>query len=167
MRGSSPVKAVDRWLTRAVDLVVVMSLLLASLVVVINVLLRYLFNSGIVGSEELVRYLIIGLTFIGSSTLILRNEHLTMDAVVNALPARLLAMVNVLASVVGIAFSVVLFVYSISVIQNLRFTTSVALQIPAYIPYLSIPLGALLTVVRFVQRMAIDAPKVLTNEDDQ
>lgn len=160
-------KALDTWLTRAVDLVVVVSLLLASLVVVINVLLRYLFNSGIVGSEELVRYLIIGLTFIGSSTLILRNEHLTMDALVNALPARILAVVNVLASIVGIAFSVALFVYSISVIQNLRFTTSVALQIPAYIPYLSIPLGALLTVVRFVQRMAVEAPKVLASKGDQ
>ena len=166
-RGNHLMKVLDIWLTRIVHSFIVLSLLLASFVVVTNVALRYLFNTGIVGSEELVRYLIIGLTFIGGSTLVLDNEHLTMDALVKALPVPLVHVLDVLTCLIGIAFSVALILYSISVIENLKFATSVALQIPAYIPYLSIPIGAGLTAVRYMQRIIFEIGQLLLKPESR
>jgi TRAP-type transport system small permease protein len=53
-----------------------------------NVVLRYVFNSGIVVSEELSRFCFIWLTFIGAVVAMRDGTHLGMDAVVRALPRR-------------------------------------------------------------------------------
>ena len=51
-----------------------------------NVVLRYVFNSGIVVSEELSRFFFVWLTFIGAIVAVRDNAHLGMDNVVQRLP---------------------------------------------------------------------------------
>jgi TRAP-type C4-dicarboxylate transport system permease small subunit len=53
-----------------------------------NVVLRYLFNSGITVSEELSRWCFVWLTFIGGVTAMRENAHLGMDSVVSRLSIR-------------------------------------------------------------------------------
>jgi TRAP-type transport system small permease protein len=65
------------------------SLLLAMVVMVFgNVVLRYVFNSGIVVSEELSRFCFVWLSFIGGVVAMREGTHLGMDNVVNRLPRR-------------------------------------------------------------------------------
>lgn len=65
-----------------------MVILLASMVVMVfgNVMLRYLFDSGIVQSEELSRYFFVWLTFIGAVVVYREHAHLGVDSLVKALP---------------------------------------------------------------------------------
>jgi len=51
-----------------------------------NVVLRYGFNSGIISSEELSRYLFIWITFLGAIVAMRENAHLGLDTVVRLLP---------------------------------------------------------------------------------
>ena len=53
-----------------------------------NVVLRYVFNSGIVVSEELSRFFFVWLTFIGAIVAGRDGSHLGMDNVVGKLPRR-------------------------------------------------------------------------------
>ena len=65
---------------------VLAALLLAMVVMVFgNVVLRYVFNSGIVVSEELSRFCFVWLTFIGAVLAMRDGSHLGMDTVVRAL----------------------------------------------------------------------------------
>ena len=66
----------------------VMALLLAAMVVLVfgNVVLRYVFNSGITISEELSRWLFVWMTFLGGVIGLHRRSHLGVDMVVQALP---------------------------------------------------------------------------------
>ena len=52
-----------------------------------NVVLRYGFNSGIISSEELSRYLFIWITFLGAIIAFRENAHLGLDTVVRLLPS--------------------------------------------------------------------------------
>src|SRR4051812_32621596 len=52
-----------------------------------NVTLRYLFNSGIPTSEELSRWLLVWLTFLGAIVALRQHAHLGVDSLVRALPA--------------------------------------------------------------------------------
>jgi TRAP-type transport system small permease protein len=63
---------------------------LAAMVVLVftNVVLRYLFNSGIATSEELSRWLLVWLTFLGAIVALRQHAHLGVDTLVRALPAR-------------------------------------------------------------------------------
>jgi TRAP-type C4-dicarboxylate transport system permease small subunit len=66
----------------------VIVLCLAAMVVLVfgNVALRYLFNSGIVVSEELSRWLLVWLTFLGAIVAVREHGHLGVDTLVRALP---------------------------------------------------------------------------------
>src|SRR5258705_11928762 len=61
---------------------------LAAMVVLVftNVVLRYLFNSGIATSEELSRWLLVWLTFLGAIVALRQHAHLGVDTLVRALP---------------------------------------------------------------------------------
>src|SRR3954471_20442623 len=51
-----------------------------------NVVLRYAFNSGITVSEELSRWLMVWLTFLGAVVALREHAHLGVDTLVRALP---------------------------------------------------------------------------------
>ena len=61
---------------------------LASMVVLVfgNVVLRYVFDSGITFSEEFSRWLFVWLTFFGAIIAMREHTHLGMDSVVSRLP---------------------------------------------------------------------------------
>ena len=67
----------------------VIAVLLAVMVVLVfgNVFLRYGFNSGITISEELSRWLMVWLTFLGAIVALREHQHLGVDTLVRALPA--------------------------------------------------------------------------------
>jgi TRAP-type transport system small permease protein len=66
------------------------ALCLAVMVVLVfsNVVLRYVFNSGIATSEELSRWLLVWLTFLGAIVALREHAHLGVDSLVRALPPR-------------------------------------------------------------------------------
>ena len=69
---------------------VAIALCLAAMVVLVfsNVVLRYVFNSGIATSEELSRWLLVWLTFLGAIVALRQHAHLGVDTLVGALPPR-------------------------------------------------------------------------------
>jgi len=66
----------------------VIALCLVAMVVLVfgNVALRYLFNSGITQSEELSRWLLVWLTFLGAIIAVREHAHLGVDTLVKILP---------------------------------------------------------------------------------
>jgi TRAP-type transport system small permease protein len=75
-------------LFKVVEAVLAMLLLAMVLMVFGNVVLRYVFNSGIVVSDELARFCFVWLTLIGAVVAVRDNAHLGMDSVVARLPRR-------------------------------------------------------------------------------
>ncbi|WP_346728377.1 TRAP transporter small permease [Rubrivivax gelatinosus] len=73
-------------LSRAVEVLLV--LLLGTMVVLVfgNVVLRYGFNSGIVFSEEMSRFVFVWLTMFGALLAMRERAHLGMTSVIAALP---------------------------------------------------------------------------------
>lgn len=65
-------------------------IMLSAMVVMVfgNVVLRYLFNDGIISSEELSRFLFIWITFLGAIVTMRDNAHLGLDSVVRMLSLR-------------------------------------------------------------------------------
>ena len=75
-------------LFKAIEALLAALLLGMVLMVFGNVVLRYVFNSGITVSEELSRFFFVWLTFIGAVVAMREGAHLGMDTVVARLPRR-------------------------------------------------------------------------------
>ena len=69
-----------------VNLFIVFCLAGMLLLVFVNVVLRYGFGSGILVSEELSRFMLVWLTFVGGAAAMYSHSHLGMDFVVKRLP---------------------------------------------------------------------------------
>jgi TRAP-type C4-dicarboxylate transport system permease small subunit len=71
---------------RLFSFLMVLSLLLMVAMVFGNVVLRYGFNTGIMVSEELSRWLFVWMTFLGAIVAMRSHAHLGTDSLVSRLP---------------------------------------------------------------------------------
>jgi TRAP-type transport system small permease protein len=84
---AKPLKAIADALTRGLEIVMVLCMVVMLAMVFGNVLLRLFFNSGIDLSEEIPRYAFVWMTFLGAIVGMRRRAHLGVDMLVRALPA--------------------------------------------------------------------------------
>lgn len=70
------------------NIAIAFSLAAMSILVFGNVVLRYVFNSGITWSEEMSRYFFVWLVFLGAIAALKDRMHLGVDIVVNLLPEK-------------------------------------------------------------------------------
>ena len=80
MSELNPAERLLRWL---------MVIIIASmaLLVFLNVVLRYGFNSNLTITEEMGRYLFVWLTFLGGISAFIRNRHVRVDTFLQRMPA--------------------------------------------------------------------------------
>ena len=64
------------------------TILFTSILLFVNVILRYVFHNSIYWAEELVRYLMVWLIFFGGSQVVRKEGHIRVDIVLRALPPK-------------------------------------------------------------------------------
>lgn len=79
-------KSIEKYLMQAMNTIIVVALALMVIMVFSNVVLRYVFNSGITSSEELSRFLFLWLIFIGAIVAMKESAHLGVDSLIARLP---------------------------------------------------------------------------------
>ncbi len=77
----------------------VVTIALMAILVFINVVLRYGFNSNLGITEELARYLFVWLTFLGAISAFAKNTHVGVDTLLRRMPARLQHIVGILSDI--------------------------------------------------------------------
>lgn len=79
-------KSIADALTRALEIVMVLCMVVMLVMVFGNVVLRLFFNTGIDLSEEMPRYAFVWMTFLGAIVGVRKRAHLGVDVLVQALP---------------------------------------------------------------------------------
>ena len=130
-------------LTTALEYLSMACVTIMAILVVAQVVLRYVFNDPLTWSEEMARILFIYLAFVGIGAAYGRRRHMFIDALILELPATLKRIVEF--SVVGIASAfliavIVITLRSIVELHRMDITTP-ALDYPMALVYLVIPLG--------------------------
>jgi len=144
------------------------AIIVCSLLLFVNVVLRYIFLAPIYWAEEFVRYLMVWMIFIGASQVTLWGGHVAVDIVPRVLSKRGNAILAFIVNIICIFFCIVLAYLSLK--QMLRVMRagqiSPALEIPMWIAYLSIPAGTILMLIRFIQQfwMRVQGKTVETRE---
>ncbi len=129
------------------------ALLLAStLVLFVNVFLRYIFHSSTTWAEEAIRYAIIWVTFIGASVCARRGSHVGIDLFAQALPPLGMKIVLAFGQFISAAFMAFCTYYGWEMFMLMLSTgqKSPAMLMPMAIVYFAMPLGFLLTTIEFI-----------------
>ena len=118
-----------------------------SLIVAVQVFFRYALNSSIFWSEELARFMLVWLTFLGASAAYRRGVHPGVDVLHRRMPSWLKRIANVAIHLVSIGLFCVMIVFGLRFAHFVRFQISPALYMPKWILFSVIPIsGAILTL---------------------
>lgn len=130
-----------------------MALLTTTIILFLNVVLRYVFKSSTSWAEELIKYLMIWIAFIGGSICVRKGKHVCIDFFYEFLSVKNKKVLSVVVHLIAAVFCGVMFFYGVKIIDFVMKSGQVspALQIPMWIPYLAIPLGFILMFLRFIQ----------------
>lgn len=124
-----------------------------SFILFLDVLLRYIFLTPLYWADELVRYLIIWMVFVGASVLVKKGGHIAVDVLPIFLSPRQKNVLEKIILLMAIAFCLVLFYFSlkhtIGIKQSGQITS--AMEAPMWIMYLAIPVGSFMMAIRWIQ----------------
>ena len=161
-------KKILKWLDDNIELYICVFLMsFMTLLVFVQVVMRYVFNNSLSWSEELARYTFIWLIYIGIGYGCKLRKHIKIDAALYLFPKKARPYVVLLGDILFIAFAVYItytgFFYSMEQIQfDMR---SAALKIPYQYIYMSTVVGFGLATIREIQTI-IYRVKCLKNGEE-
>jgi len=112
-----------------------------AMIVAAQVFARYVLNHSIFWSEELARFLLVWLTFLGASMAYRRQAHASIDVVFLRLPPGLRRAAILAVHLYTLFFSVVMVYSGAQFAHFVRQQISPALYLPKWIPHGIIPLS--------------------------
>jgi len=141
----------NRWIVIAMMAVMV-------LLVFMNVVSRYIFNHSIIWAEEVSQYLMVWVAFLGAGLALRQGRHVAVEMLQDRLPPTARRMTRHLVALLLIVFMGILTVLGFQFAHFAWDQETPVLNIPLGIPYLAVPIGALLLVIHlfFLYRAYID-----------
>lgn len=120
-----------------------------------NVLLRYIFSTSIEWAEEITRYGIMWITFVGASICIYKGAHLGIDLVIDALEKRGFKFYTIIVDILATIFSIIFAILSWEMTVKIYETGQISsiLGIPMYFVYAALPVSGVLMALRFIQQI--------------
>lgn len=121
-----------------------------SIIVFANVSLRYLTNFSITWSEEVARYLMIWMTFIGAGLVLRFGGHVAITNLQEAMPRTVQRVMRAAIAVLLFAFFGVMMWIGWDYMSRMQFQLTPATRIPFSYVYTAMPIGFFLLIVHLL-----------------
>jgi TRAP-type C4-dicarboxylate transport system permease small subunit len=146
--GQSIVNALPvRILRHIVEVLTVLGVATYSILICTQVFYRYVLNSSLTWSEELVQFLLLWTVMLGSAVATDHGAHIVLNPLDEHLGPKGRRIRSAIAQLGTIAFCSVLAYYGCVLAYRTRFMSSSAADIPMAYVYAAMPVGAVLIIV--------------------
>lgn len=139
-------------LTKVEDYFVGSMIILATVLLFTNIILRYFFNANTTWAEEFVRYSMIWITFIGMAICFRKGIHFSVDILLKSLPFKSSKILQIIINIISIIFILLIIYYGIEItlfnFNSGQITPS--LEIGIFWIYLAIPVGASFSLLHII-----------------
>jgi len=122
-------------------------------IVIVEVGLRFLFSSSLIFTEELARYLMVWVVFLGSVIAVRDGAHIRISMLLNRLPQSWQRWATIVAEVLTLAFLAVTVVEGIRILPKQLSQIPATFDVPLFYFYLAIPVGSLLMMIFILPRL--------------
>lgn len=151
--GKTLYRRIDQAVSRIERLLAGGLLLVAVAIILVDILLRATMAHALPWAGEATRYAIIWLVFIASGIGARHGAHISIDFLAETVSRRVARHIARLGAAVSAFTCILLTVFGVQLTTQMRAfgQTSPSLEWPMWIIYLSVPVGAALMTLRFVQ----------------
>ena len=143
----------SHWMNKIAEVLCSVILLTMTLVVTLQVVCRYFLGASLVWSEELSRYGLVWITFLGGSIALKKRAHMALQALVDKLSPKSRKVVQIFTLFTIMGFLTIATVKGVQLaIFNLK-QHSPAMGVPMGVVYSAIPAGCLLMMVHAAEQL--------------
>ena len=113
---------------------------------------RFVLNSPLSWSSELVSYLLVWITFIGAAVAVRYSKLIRLEFLFNLIkfPKKVEKGIRALASILTMVFCVIILIYSWEILEVVHAQKSSSMKIPMSIPYSAIPIGSFIMILNVI-----------------
>ena len=150
--------AFDRLVLLATSIMLAALTAAMTIVVLLGVFTRYVLNDALPWTEEVARYILIWLSWLGGGIAMRRGSHIAVDLFIDKLSPPARAAIKFLGRVLILVFLTVCIVYGLDLVGRVAMQSTIALGISMQVPYASVPVGAGLMLYHLLVLMFVPLP---------
>lgn len=109
---------------------------------------RYVLNDSLAWTEEIARYGLIWVTFIGAAVVVRKNSHIAVEVLLHFLPAGSARVLLALVDTFKLLFIGLLAYFSVTIVERMQWQRMVIIDLPMSIVYGGVALGCFLMLMR-------------------
>lgn len=151
------------------EFISVILLTVMTVIVGMQVFMRYIVGNSLNWSEEILRFMFVWLAYITVSYCITKDKHARVEVFVSLLPQKGQKVFEIISLLGFVVFSVLMVYYGSIVMLRIMASNqlSAALMLPMWMVYLAVPATFTLTLFRSVQKIFIKTKELLKGSESE
>ena len=137
-------------ISRVTEVILIVVLSTMAVVVLLQVIFRYVLNFPLFWTEEFARYCLVWSSLLGSAVAVKRGQHIAVTIFMERFPPALRRGLTIIALIsVAVILTIILW-GGIQLVAITRAQISPALRVSMSVPYLAVPVGAALMLLHTI-----------------
>ena len=154
-----------RGLFKALEWFAMICMVVLTVVVFCDVVLRYIFKQGFSWTQEIATLMLVWFSLIGMAIGVLEKIHISIEMFTSHLSEKVISVIESIDHVLIAVFGGVMLYYGIVIMQMTKSSTLPATKMPSAVLYVILPISGLLILLNALL-VAAKQEKKISNEDE-
>jgi TRAP-type C4-dicarboxylate transport system permease small subunit len=140
------------WITTLVKIVMLVMTSVIFVIICVTVFTRYILNFVPSWSEEVPRYLLVWITYLGAALAVRYKEHISLDIFFNLLPARLRQFGHLFLNLLIAAVGAIMLIFGLGLLRDFGADLMESIPVTNFWLYLSMPISGGLIILYIIRQ---------------
>ncbi|MBQ9330127.1 MAG: TRAP transporter small permease [Oscillibacter sp.] len=155
----------SRLLFKALEWFAMLCMVAMTIIVFIDVILRYIFRQGFPWTQEVATLMLVWFSLIGMAIGVLEKIHISIEMFTAKLPSKAIRVLESIDHILIAVFGGTMVYFGLVIMNATRLSTMPATKLPSAVLYVILPLSGLLVLLNAVLVAAGQSGKISEKED--
>lgn len=155
----------SRLLFKALEWFAMLCMVAMTIIVFIDVILRYIFRQGFPWTQEVATLMLVWFSLIGMAIGVLEKIHISIETFTAKLPSKAIRVLESIDHILIAVFGGTMVYFGLVIMNATRLSTMPATKLPSAVLYVILPLSGLLVLLNAILVAAGQSGKISEKED--
>lgn len=139
-----------RLLFKALEWFAMICMVILTIIVFIDVILRYIFKQGFAWTQEVATLMLVWFSLIGMAIGVLEKIHISIEMFTSKLPKKAISVLESIDHILMAVFGGLMVYYGIVIMNMTKLSTMPATKLPSAVLYVILPLSGILVLLNAI-----------------
>ena len=154
-----------RFLFKALEWVAIICMVVLTIIVFTDVILRYIFKQGFSWTQEVATLMLVWFSLIGMGIGVLEKIHISIEMFTSKLPEKAIRVLEGIDHILIAVFGGAMVYYGLLIMNMTKMSTLPATKMPSSVLYVILPLSGLLVLLNAILVAAGQDKKIFAEND--